>query len=305
MTSAIEPISLREISRQAVFAIAAVCLIAFMASPVRADPIAVGKGQLTVDVDGTAMDVYTYKPERYSGGAILLTLHGVGRNADGYRDSAIPLAERHGLLVVAPRFDRERFPSWRYQLGGIARRPARGAAYEARPENEHTGRIFLKIVDAIRTVEGRRDTPYYLLGHSGGGQALSRMAGFMDTGAKRIIIANPGSHLWPSLEIAFPDGYGGLPQAQSDDALRRYLAQPITLLLGTADVKQDTDLPSREGAAAQGANRYERGHNTYRAAQSLAKARGWAFNWKLIEVPGVGHSARRMFGSEAAASAFE
>lgn len=305
MTSAIETMSLRGRLRLTTLAGIALCLTAFIASPAHADPIAVGKGHLTVDVDGAAIDVYTYKPERYAGGAVLLTLHGVGRNAEGYRNHAIPLADRHGLLVVAPHFDRERFPAWRYQLGGIARRPARGASYEARPENEHTGRIFLKLVDAIRTVEGRRDTPYYLLGHSGGGQALSRMAGFMDTGAKRIVIANPGSHLWPSLEIAFPDGYGGLPQANSDDLLRAYLAQPITLLLGTADVKQDTDLPSREGAAAQGAHRYERGHNAYRAAQSLAKARGWVFNWKLIDVPGVGHSARRMFGSEAAASAFE
>jgi alpha-beta hydrolase superfamily lysophospholipase len=305
MTNAIDAMSLRGPSRLATLAVVALCLTAFIVSPVRADPIAVGKGQLTIDIDGTAIDVYTYKPERYTGGAVLLTLHGVGRNAEGYRDHAIPLAERHGLLVAAPRFDRERFPTWRYQHGAIARRPARGASYQALPEDEHTGPVFLKIVEAIRTVEGKRDAPFYLLGHSGGGQALSRVAGFLDTGAKRIVIANPGSYLWPSLDVAFPDGYGGLPQARSDAALRRYLAQPITLLLGTADVKQDADLTLRESAAAQGANRYERGHNAYRAAQSLANARGWAFNWKLIEVPGVGHSARRMFGSDAAASAFE
>lgn len=74
---------------------------------------------------------------------------------------------------------------------------------------------------------------------------------------------------------------------------------------GTADVKQDPDLTLREGAAAQGAHRYGRGHNAYRAAQSLAQPRGWAFTGKLIDVSGVGHSARRMFGSDAAASAFE
>ncbi|HUP96041.1 MAG TPA: hypothetical protein VM164_14130, partial [Burkholderiales bacterium] len=77
----------------------------------------------------------------------------------------------------------------------------------------------------------------------------------------------------------------------------------LTLLLGTADVKQDADLSMREGAVAQGANRYQRGLNAYRAAQALAQVRGWAFNWTLVEVPGVGHSARAMFGSEAAAAA--
>lgn len=283
----------------------ALCLMLTFAAPAHADSIAVGKGQITIDIDGSAIDVHTYKPARYNGGAVLLTLHGVGRNAEGYRNHAIPLAERHGFLVVAPHFDRARFPTWRYQHGGIARRPARGEDYKARAEDDYTGRVFVRIVDAVRALEGTADTAYYLLGHSGGGQALSRVAGFMPTGAKRIVIANSGSYLWPSREVPFPDGYGGLPHAESDDAIRRYLAQPLTLLLGTADLKQDPDLTLRETAAAQGANRFERGHNAYRAAGSLAKSHGWVFNWKLIEVPGVGHSARRMFASDAAASAVD
>lgn len=283
----------------------ALWLMLIAAPPVSAEPIVVGKGQLAIDIDGTAIDVYTYKPEHYTGGALLLTLHGVGRNAEDYRNHAIPLAERHGFVVVAPRFDRARFPTWRYQHGGVARRPAGGEPYQARAEEEYTGRVFLRIVDAVRALEGNPGTPYYLLGHSGGAQALSRVAGFMPTGAKRIVIANAGSYLWPTREVAFPDGYGGLPQAESEEAVRRYLAQPLTLLLGTADVKQDPDLTLRESAVAQGANRFERGHNAYRAAESLAKTRGWAFNWKLIEVPGVGHSARRMLGSDAAAAAFD
>jgi hypothetical protein len=59
----------------------------------------------------------------------------------------------------------------------------------------------------------------------------------------------------------------------------------------------------RESATAQGANRYQRGLNTYKTAQALAQARGWPFNWKLVEVPDVGHSASRMFRSEQAAAA--
>lgn len=54
----------------------------------------------------------------------------------------------------------------------------------------------------------------------------------------------------------------------------------------------------------QGANRYERGQHAFRAAQALAAERGWPFNWRLAEVPGVGHSAARMFASTEAANAF-
>ena len=267
-------------------------------------PLPVGKSQVTLEINGRAIEVHTYKPQQYSGHGLVLALHGVGRNAAGYRDYAVPIAERHGYLVVAPFFDRKRFPTWRYQHGGIVR-PA-GAretgVMDAVPEQEWTGRVLLALVDAVRALEATPEIPYYLLGHSGGAQSLSRVAAVMATGAKRIVLANAGTYQWPAREPRFPDGFGGLPLA-SEDAMRAYLAQPLTLLLGTADVKQDADLSMRESAVAQGPNRHRRGWNVYRAAQALAKARGWVFNWTLVEVPGVGHSARGMFGSEGAAAA--
>ena len=47
----------------------------------------------------------------------------------------------------------------------------------------------------------------------------------------------------------------------------------------------------------QGANRYERGTQIFQAARELAKNKGWDFNWRLVEAPGVGHSARRMYAN--------
>jgi hypothetical protein len=35
----------------------------------------------------------------------------------------------------------------------------------------------------------------------------------------------------------------------------------------------------------------------------MAQSRGWAFNWRLVELNGVGHSSRKMFGSEKALEA--
>ena len=43
---------------------------------------------------------------------ILLVFHGRRRNAADYLDYAAQLAERHCLLLAAPRFDREQF-TWR------------------------------------------------------------------------------------------------------------------------------------------------------------------------------------------------
>ena len=278
--------------------------LAACTAALHAAPLPAGKSLHSVTIDGEDIELHTYKPPQYAGGPILLVLHGLGTNAPGYRDYAVPLADQLGFLVVAPLFDRERFPAWRYQTGGLVRNQRVDGEFRIEPEAQWTGRLFLRIIDAVRSAEGRPDLAYALIGHSAGGQALSRFAAFSPHAAQRIVIANPSTYLWPSREERFPYGYGGLPAALADDAaLQRFLAQPVTVLLGTADLRRDNNLNVRPPAERQGATRYERGHNAFRAAQQLAQQRGWAFNWHLLEVPGVGHSARRMFGSAEALEA--
>jgi hypothetical protein len=43
----------------------------------------------------------------------------------------------------------------------------------------------------------------------------------------------------------------------------------------------------------------------FNAGQSLAKDRGWTFNWRLVELPGVGHSASKMLAAPQAAEALK
>jgi len=263
-----------------------------------AEPLPEGRSQRTVNIAGEDIEIHAYKPAGYSGGPILMVLHGLGRNAPGYRDSAIPAADAQGWLVVAPLFDRERFRTWRYQTGGMVRNQRAEGEFAVEPPAQWTGQLFLAIIDAVRRAEGRPDLPYSLIGHSAGGQTLSRFAAFMPHQARHIIIANPSTWLWPSREARFPYGFGGLPAPMADDAaLRRYLAQPVIVLLGTADVRRDNNLNLREEAERQGATRLERGHNAFQTARQVAQQRGWPFHWQLVEVPDVGHSARRMIGS--------
>ncbi len=278
--------------------VALLFLVACLAGALHAEPLPTGSSMRSVSIDGEILDIYTYKPVQYNGGPLLLVLHGLGTNAPGYRDYAIPLADAHGFLVIAPLFDRKRFPTWRYQTGGLVRNQRIDGEFQVEPAALWTGKLFLRIVDEVRTAEGRPDLDYSLIGHSAGGQALSRFAAFTTHRARHIIIANPSTWLWPSREERFPYGYGGLPATLADDAaLQRYLAQPVTMLLGTADIQRGGNLNVRAGAERQGPNRYERGHHAFRVAQQLAQERGWTFNWRLIEVPDVAHSARRMFGS--------
>src|SRR5215472_13464551 len=257
------------------FSVAAILCGLLGCPPALAAPITTGRQ--VIDINGTPMVVFTYRPAGCSDPALLLVFHGIARNARAYRDDA--RADRLCLLVVAPVFDKRAFPTWRYQRGGIVKD---AVVQDAR---EWSGTQVLDLVAWARAQEGR-PLPYSLLGHSAGGQFLDRLAAFVPTDARRIVVANAGSYVFPSLEIDAPYGLGkAYSGAVGEAAFRRYLQQPLTIYLGQSDTRDDmrNDYPE---AFAQGASRYQRGVNVFSAAKTLAQTRGWPFNWRLVEPPG-------------------
>ncbi|MGH7068160.1 MAG: alpha/beta hydrolase [Acetobacteraceae bacterium] len=258
-----------------------------------------GRGQQTATLNGVPIQLFTYRPGGCAISSILLVFHGMSRDAGPYRDHATPLGQRFCMLVVAPYFDAARFPAWRYQRGGIVRHGG------VQPEADWTVDFVPAIAAWARKEEGRPNLPYVLIGHSGGAQFLSRVAAFGRSGALRIIIANPSTWVEPTLNVMAPYGFGGVYEpAEGEAALRRYLAAPIVILLGRKDTGSH-ELAMSEQAQKQGANRLDRGRKTFRKAELVAREHGWAFNWRLAVVPGVGHSASGMFTSKAAFDALQ
>lgn len=250
-----------------------------------------GRAELTVTAGDTDLQVFTWRPADWGCERMLFVLHGVLRNADEYRDHAVPMGERFDALIVAPRFDRERFPSRRYQRGGILRRDGTAA-----PAAEWTYALIPPLAAEMRRRAGREDLPYWIIGHSAGGQFVMRMSAFQDTGAERLVAANPGTDLFPGRELPFGYGFGELPdELASDERLRRYLAAPLTIYLGTADDQPDDYFDGSEHAMQQGSGRHQRGLACYWTGRTIAAARGWEFGWRLVEAPGVGHDHERMF----------
>lgn len=256
-----------------------------------------GKGEATIAVEPYRLKVFTYRPANYSATSspLLLVFHGHSRNPDSYRDHAVELADACGGLIVAPFFDQEQFPGQAYNHGNVL------ADGVAQPKDKWTFSVVPKLIEKIRSIEGRRDMPYYLLGHSGGGQFVERLMALADLKPVRAVAANPGSHLFPTTRLGFPYGFGGLPATLSDDrALQAYLAAPLTIYLGTADTDPDDPLLDKSKTARlEGPYRLARGRNCYDLARALAREKRWKFNWRLVEAPGVGHSAGKMFGHPA------
>jgi poly(3-hydroxybutyrate) depolymerase len=267
-------------------------LVAQEPAPAPAPPdVPAGKAELTVRAGPVELQVFTYRPAAWSGARVLFVMHGVLRNADEYRDHAVGMGDRFDALIVAPRFDAERFPSRAYQRGGLLRADGTPA-----PREEWTYSRLPELAASIRARTAKPDAKLFVIGHSAGGQFLVRCAAFADIGAERIVAANPGSVLLPALDVPFGYGFGGLPQElANDDRLRAYLAAPLTLFLGTGDDHPDENFDTSKDAMAQGGGRHQRGLALWWTAKSVAAARGWPFRWRLVEAVGIGHDHEQMF----------
>lgn len=254
----------------------------------------VGKGEVEITVGEVPLKCFTYRPQHYKDGPLLFVFHGVLRNASEYRDHAVGMADRFGALVVAPLFDDERFPLAKYQHGGIVRDG------KAVPADERTGAMIPKLAAAIREREKRPDMPYYMIGHSGGGQFLFRLAAFVETDAQEIVASNAGTLIFPRKNAPFPYGYGKLPEELGTDVeMKRFCAQRLTLYLGEMDIERDEWLDVSTEADEQGPTRFQRNQSAFAAWKELANENGWPFHWRMVVAKGIEHDHEKMFDNPA------
>ena len=259
-----------------------------------AAPIPAGLSRIEVGNGTNAITVFTYKPKSYRNGPLVVVFHGVLRNAEEYCRHCIPLAEGHNVLIAAPLFSTNQYDNDEYQRGGVIKKGV------IQPRESWTYFRLPGIIEAIRQREDKPDLPYSFVGHSGGAQFLMRLAAIFPMEAKHIVACNPGSDLFPRRDWKFGYGFGGLPESFSDDAaLQRYLSAPLTLCLGLNDIDpQHPELDRSAAAELEGRFRLERGRACFAFAQKLAQARGWKFNWRKVEVPGIAHDGKAMLGAK-------
>lgn len=243
--------------------------------------------------------VWYHRPEGYTDTKpVVFVMHGMGRNADEYRDNWVAQSDARGFLVVAPEFAMEHFrDDWPYSLGNLAHEQDGKVVLNARKDWSLPiiDRIF---ADACRRAGSRRET-FSLFGHSAGGQFVHRYMTFADTGLVDLAIAaNPGFYTLPVRDEPFPYGLGGADV--EDDAVARYFGRPLVILLGEADTEQGTSLRQTPEAMRQGPHRFARGKNYFSVARSEAERLGVPFNWRIESVHGVGHENAKLAGPAAA-----
>lgn len=246
---------------------------------------------LFTDWEGPAIPVWYFRPPSAGADApFMFVMHGVGRDADRYIGEWVQPARRHGIVVVVPEFSLADFPGARaYNNGGLF-----GLDGKPAPRGRWAFSALEPIFDAVVAREGLTTSRYVLFGHSAGAQFVHR---HVLTGGgprmERAIAANAGSYLYPTTDIAFPFGVGGLAPGVWDPV--RAFAQPLTLLLGTADDDpKHRSLPSQPEAMAQGPHRLARGKGFYAFARKAAGQQQAAFGWSCALAPGVAHDNGRI-----------
>lgn len=190
---------------------------------------------------------------------------------------------------MVPEFNEKQYPGEAYPLGNI-----RDGAGQAIPPEQWTFSVIEKLFDHVKTLTASRVEKYYLYGHSAGGQFVHRFVLFMpEARYARAIAANPGYYTFPTQDAAYPYGLQGTPLAGAPEP--RLFGRDFVLLLGAEDTnRDDPDLRKTPQADAQGLTRFERGKNYFRTATAVASNSAAPFRWRLVTVPGVGHSNAKM-----------
>lgn len=220
---------------------------------------------------------YLYVPHRIERSArLFVTVHGISRNAREHAERFAPLAERQGVVIVAPRFSRRRFANYQ-RLAPDAKGNRPDATLD-------------RTLSEVQELVGLPQSPLYLFGYSGGGQFVHRYAMAHPGRVARAVIGAAGWYTFPDPRARYPRGlrFGPDEVPLFEDA--DFLTVPMAVMVGGADVERDPALNrSPRIDRQQGGNRYERGRRWVAAMQEAARNRGQATRYQFQALPGIGH----------------
>jgi len=237
------------------------------------------------------MNVFYHIPENATTESpILFLFHGNARDAESARDQLINKANDLNVVLIAPEFSKDDFPTNDYHLGHLFNNGENPSASTLHPSEEWTYSIVEPLFDYWVTSIGSSQLVFDAFGHSAGGQFVHRMALFVPSMKySRLCAAASGWYTFPDTAVSFPYGLGQTP-VNSNDIVDVY-SRDVSIVVGSLDTDPNSaGLRNTVEAVAQGGNRLERGQNFYNSAAASASAMNSFFNWSFYTVPNVAHN---------------
>jgi len=237
--------------------------------------------QRFVDND-PGLPYFVYVPAGGGAGAqIMVSVHGISRNAREHVRMFAPFAERSGVVIVAPLFTPARFSDYQRLV-----RNARG---------ESPVDVLDRIVADVARVTGASSERLHLFGYSGGGQFVHRFAMAYPERVAGYVVGAAGWYTFPDAHRRYPYG---LRYNQRLDVggfeSKRFLTVPGWVMVGERDAHVGSAMRCTERVMReQGGSRIERGERWVMAMNATAQAFGLEPPIHFETLPRSAHSFRR------------
>lgn len=238
---------------------------------------------------------FLYQPASAKPGApLVVSVHGIARNAAAHVYRLVHEAERLGCCVLAPLFEKSRYGQYQQLI-------------DAR-SNVRSDLALIDMINHVARHTGADGERLLLLGYSGGAQFAHRFAMAYPRRVSSAVLAAAGWYTMPDPTVAYPLGLDTMANAAElrldADA---YLRVPMHVLVGDLDTERDGSLRRSDLIdTTQGRTRIARARTWVAAMAKAAREREVPSLVDIALLSGVGHSfADAVEKSELAKLAFE
>lgn len=220
---------------------------------------------------------FLYRPATERRGApLVVSVHGVARNAAAHAYRLMAEAERYGLTIVAPLFDKAQYGQYQQLMD-----PKTGARSDL---------AMLDIMDAAARLSSASVDKVLLFGFSGGAQFGHRFVMAHPERVASAVHAAAGWYTFPDTAAPYPLGVGGDEQPVMLN-LRGASRVPQHVMIGELDIERDASVRKTESLdRTQGRTRLERAFRWVEAMGAFAQNDREGVAPTLQTLPGVGHS---------------
>ena len=256
-----------------------------------------GTGAFTFTPTGHLSDrpitVFYHIPDSaHQSSPIAMVVHGSARDGEYLRNALKPESDRRNAIILMPNFGSAEYSNNYFLLGNLFDDGENPSVASQNDSTEWTYAIIEQLFIHFRAEVASKDARYDLVGFSGGGQFAHRFALFAHRPqCDRIVACSSGWYTLPDAASPYPYGLGTTQRA-SDADVRKALATPLHLAVGSADTDPNSSgLRHTAEADAQGLNRVQRANYAFQRAMDQSTAINAPLAWSLHLESGVAHSA--------------
>jgi poly(3-hydroxybutyrate) depolymerase len=183
-----------------------------------------------------------------AGAPVMVSVHGVSRNAPKHSTMFSPACEAHGVIMVAPIFRKELHDDYQ-RLG-------------RRDRGNRVDLLLHKVLAEVARVTGADVSRLFLFGFSGGAQFAHRYVMVHPHRVARAALAAAGWYTFPDHRQRFP--YGIRPVRTLPGVTfnpEEFLRVPIEVFIGDQDTSLKNVRSTARTIAQQGTTRLDRARN--------------------------------------------